>query len=46
MSGYGNRKTQNKMQNYIKIAKKNKVVNLLGTGEKQWDCEFLPYNLS
>ena len=24
----------------------NKTANLLGTGEKQWGCEFLPYNCS
>ena len=24
----------------------NKIVSILGTGEKQWSCEFSPYNLS
>ena len=24
----------------------NEIVNLSGTGEKQWDCELLPYNSS
>ena len=24
----------------------NKIVNLLGTGEKQWCCELLQYNFS
>ena len=23
-----------------------KIVNLLGTGGKSWDCELLPYNFS
>ena len=24
----------------------NKIVSILRTGEKQWGCEFFPYNLS
>ena len=24
----------------------NKIVSILGNGEKQWSCEFSPYNLS
>ena len=34
------------MENYIEIAIIDRIVDLLGAGEKQWGCELLPYNFS